>query len=139
MEILHEFLTNLVNIAITLFELIGVIIIIISGIKGVIGYLRNDPLTRLNLAKGMAMGLEFKLGSEILRTVIVHKFSEIAVVGAIVILRAALTFIIHWEIKNEESEREEMLEKAEGMSPRPKFRPMQLIDNIKSHRYRRIH
>ena len=31
MEILHEFLTNLVNIAITLFELIGVIIIIISG------------------------------------------------------------------------------------------------------------
>ncbi|MGM9974360.1 MAG: DUF1622 domain-containing protein [Clostridiaceae bacterium] len=139
MEILHEFLTNLVNIAITLFELIGVIIIIISGIKGVIGYLRNDPLTRLNLAKGMAMGLEFKLGSEILRTVIVHKFSEIAVVGAIVILRAALTFIIHWEIKNEESEREEMLEKAEDISPTHKFRPMQLIDNIKPHRYRRIH
>lgn len=138
MEILHELLTNLVNIAITLFELIGVIIIIISGIKGVIGYLRNDPLTRLNLAKGMAMGLEFKLGSEILRTVIVHKFSEIVVVGAIVLLRAALTFIIHWEIKNEEPELKEMVEKAENMSPRHKFKPMQLAHDIKSHRYRRM-
>ncbi|WP_426348153.1 DUF1622 domain-containing protein [Alloiococcus sp. CFN-8] len=137
MEILHELLINLANIAITFFELIGVIIIIISGIRGVIGYLRNDPFTRLNLAKGMAMGLEFKLGSEILRTVIVHEFSEIAIVGAIVILRAALTFIIHWEIKNEEPELEGIEEKAENVNSAPKFRPMQLINNIKPHRYRR--
>lgn len=49
------------------------------------------------------MGLEFKLGSEILRTVVVREFSEILIVGAIILLRAALTFLIHWEIKTEEA------------------------------------
>ena len=49
----------------------------------------------------MALGLEFKLGSEILRTVVVRQLSEVAVVVAIIALRAALTFLIHWEIKVE--------------------------------------
>ena len=48
------------------------------------------------------MGLEFKLGSEILRTVVVRELREILLVGAIILLRAALTFLIHWEITNEE-------------------------------------
>ena len=68
-------------------------------------------MVRLNLAKGMALCLEFKLGSEILRTVIVRDLSEIAMVGAIIALRAALTFLLHWEIKNEEAEAEANLKK----------------------------
>lgn len=76
--------------------------IIFAGVQGVINYVRRDPLTRLKLAKGMSMGLEFKLGSEILRTVVVREFKEILLVGAIILLRAALTLLIHWEIKNEE-------------------------------------
>ena len=56
------------------------------------------------------MGLEFKLGSEILRTVIVRELSEIATVAAIIVLRAALTFLIHWEIKVEKADDEEMKE-----------------------------
>lgn len=103
MDLLHTILSNIVDISITIFEFIGVIIIIISGVKGVVAYVTKNPLIRLNLAKGMAMGLEFKLGSEILRTVVIRDFSEIALVGAIILLRAALTFLIHWEIKNEES------------------------------------
>ena len=58
----------------------------------------------------MALGLEFKLGSEILRTVIVRELSEIATVAAIIVLRAALTFLIHWEIKVEKADDEEMKE-----------------------------
>lgn len=50
------------------------------------------------------MGLEFKLGSEILRTVIVRDWKEIGTVAGIIALRAALTFLIHWEIKEEEKE-----------------------------------
>lgn len=103
MGILHEILNTIVDIAILLFECMGVGVIIVSGIKGIINYIRRDPLTRLNLAKGMAMGLEFKLGSEILRTVVVREFSEILTVAGIIALRAALTFLIHWEIKNEEA------------------------------------
>lgn len=102
-DILHEFLTVIVNYAILLFEYTGVIIIIIACLRGILDYIRSKPETRLNLAKGMSMGLEFKLGSEILRTVIVREFHEIFIVASIIALRALLTFLIHWEIKNEES------------------------------------
>ena len=54
------------------------------------------------MAKGLAMGLEFKMGSEILRTVVVREWKEIGIVAGIIALRAALTFLIHWEIKEEE-------------------------------------
>ena len=103
MSILNAILNNFIDVSILLFEFVGAIIIILSGIKGVWGYIKKDPLIRLNLAKGLALGLEFKLGSEILRTVVFREFSEILVVGGIILLRAALTFLIHWEIKNEEA------------------------------------
>lgn len=113
MEFLHETLRVIVDIAILLFEYVGVLILIMSGIRGVYQYFRRNELTRLNLAKGMAMGLEFKLGSEILRTVIVRDFQEILTVGSIILLRAALTFLIHWEIKNEEINTVEKIEEHE--------------------------
>ena len=103
MSMAGSFLDTIVALAILLFEYMGVGVIIFAGVQGIINYVRRDPLTRLKLAKGMAMGLEFKLGSEILRTVVVGEFSEILIVGAIILLRAALTFLIHWEIKTEEA------------------------------------
>ena len=107
---LYQTLENLVKwmaeYSIILFEVVGVIVIAVAGVLGVVNYIRRDPLTRLKLAKGMAMGLEFKLGGEILRTVVVRDLSEIMIVGAIILLRAALTFLIHWDIKNEEEDNE---------------------------------
>lgn len=76
--ILHEVLVEVVNLAIIIFEFMGVAVIIVAGLQGIFNYVRRDPMTRLKLAKGMAMGLEFKLGSEILRTVVVRELSEIA-------------------------------------------------------------
>ncbi|MBE6107169.1 MAG: DUF1622 domain-containing protein [Erysipelotrichaceae bacterium] len=107
MELLEVILHNIANVAILAFEFVGVGILITSGLVGVYNYVKKDPGTQLKLAKGMAMGLEFKLGSEILRTVIVRDLSEIAIVGCIIVLRAALTFLIHWEIKEEKHELEE--------------------------------
>lgn len=104
MEWMHNALMVIGNAAIILFELIGVLVLVVTGIQGLIHYIKRDPLTRLKLAEGMAMGLEFKLGSEILRTVVVRDLSEIVIVGAIILLRAALTFLIHWEIKNVKKE-----------------------------------
>lgn len=102
MELLELILHSFANLAILLFEYIGVGIITYSGIQGVVNYVRRVPDTRLLLAKGLAMGLEFKLGSEILRTVIIRNLEEIYIVAGIILLRAVLTFLIHWEIKNEE-------------------------------------
>lgn len=113
-EQLHEGLVTLVNLSVVLLEFIGVGIIVVAALQGILNYIRRDPLTRLKLAKGMAMGLEFKLGSEILRTVVVREFTEIGLVAAIIVLRAALTFLIHWEIKTEESQMEQELERRQA-------------------------
>ena len=104
MEILETILHSFVNLAMLLFEYIGVGVITFAGLQGLVNYLRRSPDTRLTLAQGLAMGLEFKLGSEILRTVIVRSLSEIAIVGSIIALRAVLTVLIHWEIRNEKAD-----------------------------------
>lgn len=102
MEQFHILVDWLVEFGILLFELTGVLVLIVAGLRGIFDCVRRDPLARLRLAKGMAMGLEFKLGSEILRTVVVREFQEILIVAGIIALRAILTFLIHWEIRNEE-------------------------------------
>ncbi len=96
------FLENLVNIAILMFEFVGVCVIIGSGIKNLIKLLKKDDDIKMSLAKGLSMGLEFKLGSEILRTVLVRQWTEIGIVAGIIALRAGLMLLIHWEIKQEE-------------------------------------
>ena len=102
MEHLEWLLSLAANTAIIIFEFIGVGIIIYSGLTSVLKFLRRSPDNKIYLAKGLAMGLEFKMGSEILRTVVVREWKEIGIVAGIIVLRAALTFLIHWEIKEEE-------------------------------------
>ena len=41
------------------------------------------------------------MGAEILKTVLVRNFEEIYVLGAIILLRALLSLMIHFEIKAE--------------------------------------
>ncbi|MDO4298237.1 MAG: DUF1622 domain-containing protein [Lachnospiraceae bacterium] len=113
MELLESILHSFVNLAMLLFEYIGVAVIAFAGIQGMVNYIRKKPDTRLMLAKGLAMGLEFKLGSEILRTVVVRNLEEIYIVAGIIVLRAVLTILIHWEIKNEQNEE---LPKAETVT-----------------------
>ena len=103
-ELLHETLSELVNFSVVMLEFMGLIVIAYTGLNAFRKWTKKDPHTRLYLAEGLAMALSFKLGGEILRTVVVRDMSEIMQVGAIIILRAALTLLIHWEIKNEEKE-----------------------------------
>jgi len=100
---LEDWLHLLVNWGIILFEFMGVMVLLLSGIHGIYEYFKRDSKLKLNLANGMALGLEFKLGSEILRTVVVREVGEIVTVAGLIALRAALTFLIHWEIKEEEA------------------------------------
>ena len=58
-------LENIAGLAIVIFEFIGVAIIIWSGITGFLKWLKHDSNTGVYLARGLAMGLEFKMGSEI--------------------------------------------------------------------------
>ena len=114
LEVLQTVLEYIVESGILIFEYIGVGIIIWTSLVSLTKYVRRKHDTRIYLAKGLAMGLEFKLGSEILKTVIVREWKEIAIVAGIIALRATLTFLIHWEIKQEELNEQRDIE-TEGM------------------------
>ena len=88
----------LISYAILLIEFIGVAVLMISVIRGVIGIFGHKKYVRLQLAEGIALSLEFKMGGELLRTVSVRDWNELLILGAVILLRAALTFLIHWEI-----------------------------------------
>ncbi|UNC91544.1 DUF1622 domain-containing protein [Candidatus Contubernalis alkaliaceticus] len=85
-----------------LLDLFGAFVIVISASIVFIQFLKTSKggrRIRLTLAASLAFGLEFKLGGEILRTVIVRSMDEIIILGAIIILRGLLNLILHWEIK----------------------------------------
>ena len=88
-----------VNYLILVVECIGIIILIYAIVSAVIGLIRRQEHVRLKLAEGIALALEFKMGGELLRTVIVREWNELLIHGAIIILRSALTILIKCEIK----------------------------------------
>ncbi|MBQ9511289.1 MAG: DUF1622 domain-containing protein [Clostridia bacterium] len=91
----------IIQYAILIIELIGVCVLIWAIAKAVIGLFKKKPRLRLDLAEGIALALEFKIGGELLRTVIVRDWEELLILGAVILLRAALSFLIQWEIKTE--------------------------------------
>ena len=90
------------------FEVAGVTILLYTGVRSVIHLLKQRQFVRLYLAQGIALALEFKLAGEVLRTVVVREWNELGILGAVILLRGALTFLIHWEIRHlEEADEQE--------------------------------
>lgn len=101
LQVFEDVFNIFISITIHCLELMGVVVVVSGAFSAFYGYfIRHAPSIRLSLAQSMAIGLEFKLGGEILRTVIARDWSEILTVGAIILLRAALNFLIHWEISH---------------------------------------
>ncbi len=98
----ESLLRYIVEFSTLLLEFFGICILVYTGVKSFILWIKKDDSIRLALAQGIALALEFKLGGEVLRTVVVRDWAELGILGAIIALRATLTFLIHWEIKNEE-------------------------------------
>jgi len=102
-----------IRIAIIICDMIGVLILMTTVVKSVYNYFHRDRHVKLMLAQGIALALEFKLAGEVLRTVTVREWNELVVLGTIIVLRGAITLLIHWEIKvdkaDEEHERENQL------------------------------
>ena len=55
---------ELVEYCVIILEFIGLVVLMWSALKSVWGLFRKDPHVRLSLAEGIALALEFKLGSE---------------------------------------------------------------------------
>ena len=92
---------TIVEYAVLLIELIGVAVILFTVGRALLDLAKRNPRARLSLAEGIALALEFKLGAELLRTLTVRDWKEILILGAVILLRAAMTFLIQWEIRLE--------------------------------------
>lgn len=114
--LLENNFTILVEYLILFVEFVGVLVVVGAIIKGIIDAIRKDEHMRLNLVEGIALAMSFKIGGELLRTVIVRNWDEILLLGAVILLRAALTFYIQWEIRIEKKKKEERMKLADNQS-----------------------
>jgi uncharacterized membrane protein len=101
------FLHPLAEISASALELVGILIIIIGSIRALVrlfhALIKHSTFHIMtDLGKALALALEFKMGAEIIKTVIIHNLEELAILGIVIIIRALLAFIIHWEIRLEE-------------------------------------
>ena len=107
-EILHV----LAKLTVHTLEIIGITIVIIGSFKVVYSYLRRHSKKGTHehqnaviaLGRSLALALEFKMGAEIVNTVIIRELKELLILGIVIILRAILAVLIHWEITTEEKE-----------------------------------
>lgn len=65
---------------------------------------------RLDVGRFLALGLEFQLASDLLRTAVAPSFAEIGKLAAVAAIRTALNFFLGREIRQEREE----LKKTEG-------------------------
>jgi len=100
-ETAHSVLRIIVSAGILLLELFGVVVLLYTGIRCFINWCKHRRGVRLELAKGIALALGFKMGGEVLRTVIVQDWIELGILGAVVLLRMLMTAMIRWELKDE--------------------------------------
>ena len=100
-------------------ELVGILIIIFGSAKAIVHLFSKSRSTHktniiIDLGKTLALALEFKMGAEIVNTVIVRDLAELGTLAIVIALRAILSLLIHWEIKNEKrSEKNDAMEDKE--------------------------
>jgi uncharacterized membrane protein len=93
------------HILIPICELMGISIVAISAAKAFWRYAkslitRTECDVKFALASGLALSLEFKMAAEILKTVLIRDLQELIILGAVIALRALMSFLIHFEIKH---------------------------------------
>lgn len=106
---LEALLEHTLAFLIPLFELMGVAVVAISTAAAFGRYLRllitrRTGDVKFRLAAGLALSLEFKMAAEILKTVLIRQMEELLMLGIIIVLRAILSALIHWEMHQRDKE-----------------------------------
>lgn len=107
LEFLEHVLLLLVECGTIFFELVGVIVLIVSGVKATYKLLTRQHGIHIELAKGISTGLSFMMGSEVLHTVTATSYKACVMIALILALRAALSILLYWESKHEAVDEDE--------------------------------
>ncbi|AFZ22649.1 putative membrane protein [Cylindrospermum stagnale PCC 7417] len=115
-EVLDSWLKLIVGYLAAGAEIAAALVIVLAVIRGITVYLRqvfsrskqhldSTEVVRLQLGRGLALGLEFTVASDILRTAVAPTRQDISNLGAIVLLRTLLNFFLEREIRQVEQSR----------------------------------
>ncbi|MFF3437294.1 DUF1622 domain-containing protein [Streptosporangium sp. NPDC002721] len=105
----EETLRQLVDLLVRLVEAAGAAVIFVGAAIAFVRFVlvaarRHDDgfiAVRLFLGRFLALGLEFQLASDMLRTAIAPSFTQIGQLAAIAAIRTALNFFLNREIERE--------------------------------------
>lgn len=101
-ETIHAFIENILDYAIVGIEVIGALIILYYTVRALISlFQKHRECCRGFLTTGITTGLNFLLASEVLKTIGEAGWSDIGMVCAILLMRAGMTLLVHWENKME--------------------------------------
>jgi uncharacterized membrane protein len=106
-----EWLRTGVDALVVLVEAAGAVVIFVGAALAFLGFFRVLPRrnadafvpVRLTLGRFLALGLEFQLASDVLRTAIAPSFEELGKLAAVAAIRTALNFFLAREIREEQS------------------------------------
>jgi uncharacterized membrane protein len=101
---LHHVIEIVLPIIISILEIMGIFVVVWTAVHEFWEYIQNTFMNKkldiqTNLAEGLATGLEFKLAAEILKTVLIQSMEELYILGAVILLRALMSVLIHIEMK----------------------------------------
>ncbi|MBE7324193.1 DUF1622 domain-containing protein [Nocardioides sp. Y6] len=93
-----------------LVEAAGAVVIFVGALVAMVGFVRALPRrdpdafvpVRLTLGRFLALGLEFQLASDVLRTAIAPSFEALGKLAAVAAIRTALNYFLSREIQQEQ-------------------------------------
>nr|WP_246283902.1 DUF1622 domain-containing protein [Nocardioides perillae] len=105
----EETLREGVDLLVRLVEAAGAAVIFLGAVVAVVQFLRVLPSrrpsrfteVRLTLGRFLALGLEFQLASDVLRTAVAPSFEELGKLAAVAAIRTALNYFLAREIREE--------------------------------------
>ena len=112
MNVLQDIITVSLPYIICVLEIIGILVITWSSVSAFWQYIQNVFFKKhldiqTNLAKELAVGLEFAMAAEILKTILIQSLEEIYILGGIIVLRIALSLLIHFENRPQNTEKKQ--------------------------------
>ena len=99
-EAVEHILDLIIHYSVLILEIIGAVLILYRAAHAVVSLMRGkEHLCHSYLTGGITTGLSFLLASEVLKTIIDRDWTSIGMTCAILLMRAAISVLIHWENK----------------------------------------
>ena len=95
---------TIVDDSIFVLEGIGVVILLVYAVRALVALFKNIHQCKRLLTEGITTALSFLLVGEVLKTIIAPDWKDIGMTCAILLMRAAVTVLLHWESTHERQE-----------------------------------